>query len=55
MMPTWLPPAIALVALAMAAWEARRYALGLIAMGLPLYALMRLRRRADPAAGVPLP
>lgn len=28
MMPTWLPPAIALVALAMAAWEARRYALG---------------------------
>ena len=31
------------------------YALGLIAVGLPLYALMRLRRRADPAAGVPLP
>ena len=31
------------------------YALGLIAVGLPLYALMRLRRRADSAAGVPLP
>lgn len=30
------------------------YALGLIAAGMPLYVLMRLRRRADPAAGVPL-
>jgi APA family basic amino acid/polyamine antiporter len=28
------------------------YALGLIAAGLPLYALMRLRRRADPSTGV---
>jgi APA family basic amino acid/polyamine antiporter len=28
------------------------YALGLIAAGLPLYALMRLRRRADPSAKV---
>jgi APA family basic amino acid/polyamine antiporter len=28
------------------------YALGLVAAGLPLYVLMRLRRRASPSAGV---
>ncbi len=29
-----------------------RYALGLGAAGLPLYAIMRLRRRVDPSTGV---
>jgi APA family basic amino acid/polyamine antiporter len=55
--PRVLPVAVTCVAFVMFAFigigrEPFLYALGLIAAGLPLYAFMRLRRRAAPPVGV---